>query len=233
MKSLGIEPIAERPTSVSVASSMLAFSLLAGLLLPAAPLLAQAAPAAPTTTAAAPAPQTPTVAVAPTPSRAGWFSDKRPLRVGDIVTIIVDEAVNSRERNTDNATKKRNQEMGLNLNVGETLKIGPQKGFQSGVGNTSQATGVADRSGGLSAVISVRVISMEPSGIARIKGEKIVGVDGRNQTIGVEGVIRPEDVQSDNTVYSSRVAESVISYKGKRIGPAKGILGGILSIFWP
>lgn len=196
-------------------------------------LSAQNPPAAPTTTAAAPAPQTPAVAVSTPMTRAGWFSDKRPLRIGDIVTIIVDESVNSRERNTDNATKKRNQEMGLNLNVGEAIKIGPQKGFQSGVGNTSQATGVADRSGGLSAVISVRVISMEPSGIAKIKGTKLVGVDGRNQSIDVEGVIRPEDVQADNTVFSSRVAESVISYKGKRIGPAKGILGGILSIFWP
>lgn len=196
-------------------------------------LSAQAAPAAPTTTAATPAPATPSVALSTPVTRAGWFSDKRPLRVGDIITIIVDEKVDSRERNTDNATKKRNQEMGLNLNVGEAVKIGPQKGFQSGVGNTSQATGVADRSGGLSAVISVRVVSMEPSGIAKVKGVKTVGVDGRNQTIDVEGVIRPEDVMADNTVYSSRIAESVISYKGKRIGPAKGILGGIISIFWP
>jgi flagellar L-ring protein precursor FlgH len=203
------------------------------LMILAGPLSAQAAPAAPTTTSAAPAPQTPAVAVAPVSSRAGWFSDKRPLRIGDIVTIIVDESVNSRERNTDNATKKRNQDMGLNLNVGEAVKIGPQKGFNSGLGNTSQATGQADRSGGLSAVISVRVIAMEPSGIAKVKGTKLVGVDGRNQTIEVEGVIRPEDVLSDNTVYSSRLAESVISYKGKRIGPSKGILGGILSIFWP
>ncbi len=194
--------------------------------------LAAQAPAAPTTTAAAPAP-TPTVAVAPPVSRAGWFSDKRPLRVGDIVTIVVDEAVNSRERNTDNATRKRNQDMGLNLTVGSAVKVGPQKGFNSGMGNTSQATGVADRSGGLSAVISVRVVSIEPTGIARIKGEKTVGVDGRNQLIGIEGVIRPEDVLSDNTVLSSRIAESVISYKGKRIGPSKGILGSILSIFWP
>lgn len=196
-------------------------------------LAAQNPPAAPTTTAATPAPATTAVAAAPGASRAGWFSDKRPLRVGDIVTIIVDEAVNSRERNTDNATKRRNQEMGLNLNVGEAVKIGPQKGFQSGVGNTSQETGVADRSGGLSAVISVRVISMEPTGIAKVKGVKTVGVDGRNQVIDVEGVIRPEDVMADNTVYSSRIAESVISYKGKRIGPSKGIIGGILSIFWP
>ena len=196
-------------------------------------LSAQAAPAAPSTTAA-PAPATqPAVQSAPFVSRAGWFSDKRPLRVGDIVTIVVDEAVNSRESQTENASKKRSQAMGLNLNVGSTVKIGPQKGFESGVNNDSRATGVANRTGGLTATISVRVVSIEPTGIARIKGDKTVGVDGRNQQIQLEGVVRPEDVNSDNTVYSSRIAESVITYKGKKIGPAKGILGSILSIFWP
>lgn len=196
-------------------------------------LLAQGAPAAPSTSAAGASATPPAVQAAPTVTRAGWFSDKRPLRVGDIVTILVDEAVNSRESQTENASKSRGQQMGLNLNVGEGVKIGPQKGFESGVANESKATGVANRTGGLHATISVRVVSIEPTGIARLKGEKTVGVDGRNQVIQIEGVVRPEDVNSDNTVYSSRIAESVISYKGKKIGPSKGILGSILSIFWP
>lgn len=199
----------------------------------AAALGAQAAPAAPSTTAAAPPATPPAVQAAPMVTRAGWFSDKRPLRIGDIVTIVVDEAVNSRESQTENASKSRGQQMGLNLNVGTDVAIGPQKGFQSGLSNDSKASGVANRAGGLTATISVRVVGIEPTGIAKLKGEKTVAVDGRNQLIQVEGVVRPEDVNSDNTVYSSRIAESVISYKGKKIGPGKGILGGILSIFWP
>lgn len=193
---------------------------------------AQAAPAAPSTAQPAPA-GAPAVQAAPVASRAGWFSDKRPLMVGDIVTIVVDEAVNASERQSQNAVSNRKQEMGLNLNVGTDLAIGPQKGFQSGVNNNSRNTADAGRQGDLTAVISVRVVSIEPSGIAHLKGEKTVGVDGRNQVIQVEGVVRPEDVSSQNTVPSSRIAESVISYKGKKIGPAKGILGSILSIFWP
>lgn len=193
---------------------------------------AQAAPAAPSTAQPAPA-GAPAVQAAPVAARAGWFSDKRPLMVGDIVTIVVDETVNASERQSQNAVSNRKQEMGLNLNVGTDLAIGPQKGFQSGVNNNSRNTADAGRQGDLTAVISVRVVSIEPSGIAHLKGEKTVGVDGRNQVIQVEGVVRPEDVSSQNTVPSSRIAESVISYKGKKIGPAKGILGSILSIFWP
>lgn len=196
-------------------------------------LTAQGAPPAPAATQApAPAGQ-PAVQTAPPVSRAGWFSDKRPLRVGDIVTIVVDETVNAHERQTENATKKRTNEMGLNLNVGTDIAIGPQKGFQSGLNQNSRANGEAGRGGDLTAVISVRVVSIEPTGMARLKGEKTVGVDGRNQVIQIEGVVRPEDLSSRNTVASSRIAESVITYKGKKIGPAKGILGSILSIFWP
>src|SRR5262245_3194215 len=106
-------------------------------------VVGQAAPAAPSTTAAGQPAATPAVQATPNVSRAAWFSDKRPLRVGDIVTIVVDEAVNSRESQTENASKRRNQEMGLNLNVGDAVKIGPQKGFESGVSNDSRATGVA------------------------------------------------------------------------------------------
>ena len=203
------------------------FSLLLG-----SPLAAQGAPPAPSATQA-PAPATSAVAVAPLASRAGWFSDKRPLRIGDIVTIVVDEAVSASERQNQTASARRSQSMGLNVNVSPSLKIGPAKGFESGVNNDSRNTGDAGRTGDLTATISVRVVSIEPTGIARIKGEKTVSVDGRNQVIQLEGVVRPEDLTSSNSVASSRIAESVISYKGKKIGPAKGILGSILSIFWP
>jgi flagellar L-ring protein precursor FlgH len=206
-------------------------SLCVSLLL-AGPLAAQGAPPAPAQSQAPQAPPS-ALAQAPVASRAGWFSDKRPLRVGDIVTIIVDEAVNAREQQHLNGTAKRSQQMGLNLNVGTPVAIGPQKGFESGVNNDSKSIGDAGRAGDLTATISVRVIAIEPTGIARLKGQKTVAVDGRNQVIELEGVVRPEDLSADNTVSSARIAESVISYKGKKIGPAKGILGGIISIFWP
>jgi flagellar L-ring protein precursor FlgH len=203
-------------------TGLLAVTSLAGQGGPPAPAATQAPPAAP-----------PAVASGPAISRAAWFSDKRPLRIGDIVTIVVDEAVNAREKQGVTAQAKRSQSMGLNVNVSPTLKVGPQKSFESGVDNSSHNTGEANRMGDLTAVISVRVVSIEPTGVAKLKGQKTVSVDGRNQVIELEGLVRPEDVSADNTVASSRIAESIISYKGKKIGPAKGILGSILSIFWP
>ena len=214
-------------------------ALLTALFLPAlgGPLRAQAgagaAPAPPAATQAPAGAAGPAVQATSLASRASWFSDRRPIRVGDILTVVIDEAVNARERQNLNAQSRRGQEMGLNLNVSPTVQVGPQKGFETKFDAASRNTAEANRTGDLTGIISVRVTAVEPTGAARIKGEKSVVVDGRKQVIDLEGVVRPEDVNAQNAVSSSRVAEAVISYKGKKIGPSKGILGSILSIFWP
>ena len=79
----------------------------------------------------------------------------------------------------------------------------------------------------------MHVTGLDATGNAKIEGNKKVIVDGRPQEVTIQGLIRPDDVGSDNTVSSSRVADAVITYKGKKIGPRQGILGKILSILWP
>ncbi len=211
--------------------------LAAGLWLLPAALSAQAAggaPPAPTTAQPQIQPAGPSLAQStPIAGRASWLTDRRPLRVGDIVTILVDETVDASERQAEQATANRSLKTGLGLNLDATIRLGPSKAFSSEMNNTSRSNGQANRGGDLTATIAVRVASLEPTGAARIDGEKTVSVDGRNQVIHLSGVIRPQDLNADNTVFSSRIAEAVISYKGKKIGAKKGILGSILSILWP
>jgi flagellar L-ring protein precursor FlgH len=117
--------------------------------------------------------------------------------------------------------------------VDSAVRIGPSKQFSVSHEATSNDVGQAGRSGDLVAVLSVHVTAIDPAGNAKIEGGKTVTVDGRTQEVKLSGLIRPDDVGSDNTVSSSRVADAVISYKGKKIGPRQGILGKILSILWP
>jgi len=197
------------------------------VLVPAA-LAAQAAPAAtPASTTAAPA------ATAPAVGRASWFTDRRPLRVGDILTIVVDEGVNARDQQSNSAVDNRSQDLSLNANVATTAALGPVKGFGTSANTSSRNDGIANRNNSLLTTISVRVTALEPTGTARIEGEKTVDANGSKQLVKVSGLIRPEDVAPDNLVSSSRIADAVITYKGKKLSAKKGILGGILSIFWP
>ncbi|MEP6571520.1 MAG: flagellar basal body L-ring protein FlgH [Gemmatimonadota bacterium] len=195
---------------------------------------APAQPPAPAATQApAAAPGQPSVQTATVAARASWFIDRRALRVGDLVTVVVDESVNASEREQNRASAARASNMGLGINIDDAVRLGPKKAFQTQANHQSQNDGQAGRTGDLTAVIAVRVTLLEPTGIARIEGERTITVDGRNQVVKLAGVIRPEDVNADNTVASSRIADAVISYKGKKMSPSKGILGSILSIFWP
>ena len=169
---------------------------------------------------------------APTAYRASWLADRRPLRVGDILTIVVDEQTSASERVSTTATGNRSQSAKLNAGIG-AVKLGPEKGFGTGMEASSRDDGAASRTGDLTAVLSVRVTELDPAGNARIEGQKTVTVDGRSQVVSLKGLVRPEDVTSSNLVQSSRIADATVDYKGKKIGPRQGILGKILSILWP
>lgn len=169
----------------------------------------------------------------PAPARASWLSDRRPLRVGDLLTVVIDEQVSARERSSTRGESRRGLEAELGLGIDSAVRIGPQKAFGSSLDAGSRQTGEADRRGDLTAVMSVRVVALEAGGLARVEGARVVSVDGRKQEFRLSGLVRAADVTSSNLIYSSRIAEAVISYKGKKLGPSKGILGGLLSVLWP
>lgn len=200
--------------------------LLAGML---AALAAGAAGAQQAADSAAPPP----APAGLSPTRASWVSDRMPLRVGDILTVVVDEQTAASERVSQVATGNRTQRTNLNAGIGDDVRLGPSKGFGTGMNSDSRDVGEAGRRGDLTAVLSVRVTAVEPNGVAHIEGHKEVTVDGRKQEITVQGLVRSEDIAASNYVLSNRIAESVITYRGKKIGPRQGILGRILSILWP
>lgn len=167
-------------------------------------------------------------------ARASWLSDRLLMRPGDIVTVYVDERTAAREHVGAVATGDHG--LTADLNAGLTnadARIGPQKSFGSGLRTNSRDLGDASRSGDLVAVLSVRVTAIAPDGNLQIEGKKQVTVDGRTQEITLKGAIRPQDVEAGNKVSSDRIADAVIGYKGKKIGPRLGIAGKILAMLWP
>lgn len=178
-----------------------------------------------------PAPTTRPVAFAG--SRAAWYSDRLPLRVGDLLTVVVDEQAAASERVSTVATADRAQRARLGINVDSAVRLGPSKDFSTGMNSSSRDIGESGREGALTAVLTVRVTTIDPFGVATVEGLKTVTVDGRVQEVRLKGLVRPEDVSASNLVSSSRIADAVINYKGKKIGPRAGILGKILSILWP
>jgi flagellar L-ring protein precursor FlgH len=168
-------------------------------------------------------------ATGPVAPNYSWFSDRRQLRVGDLITIVVDEQTRANEQVSTVANNNRKQAGSL------TGQIMPAKLSSIGIGYdaTSNNTGTSGRAGGLNATVTARITAVDANGVAHITGSRFVAIDGRKQEISLSGLIRPQDVGSGNMIASSRIADANISYKGKGISPKSGLFGKLLAAFWP
>lgn len=171
-----------------------------------------------------------TAAAAPVaPRRTSWVSGFMALRVGDLVTIVIDEEVLAREKAANSGSNQRSLNANLTLNTGTVDQYGLGANWNAQSKNNGEAT----RQGGLAGVMSATVVAVSAAGVATVKGHKTVSIDGRNQEMTLEGLVRPQDLTYNNVINSNRLADATITYKGKKMGPQQGIIGKVLSIVWP
>jgi flagellar L-ring protein precursor FlgH len=149
------------------------------------------------------------------------FSDDKAHRVGDILTIVINEnATAASQAATKNS---KNENLSYGPGTGPTaINLGP---IHFGLGNIpafglggtigSTASGSTSRSDNLSAQIEVVVKQILPNGNLVVEGTRQVGMNAETQTITLTGVVRPEDIAGNNTVQSPQVADAEIKYGGK------------------
>jgi flagellar L-ring protein precursor FlgH len=102
--------------------------------------------------------------------------------------------------------------------------------------NNYKGEGDTTRSSSLRASISAMVVEVLPSGVLRIEGEKIISVNQEEQIMVISGLVRTRDIDSNNNVQSTKIAQMRIDYYGKGIvGDAQreGWLSSILRKVWP
>lgn len=152
-------------------------------------------------------------------------SDRRASAVGDTITVLVaqvSESANSTQNSSRKATDVSGSIRGGSLNESGELGFG---GGYSGRGEVK-------RSERLVAQLSVTIEAVLPNGDYRILGTQRMHVNGEDTTIAVRGRIRPSDIQSDNSILSSRIADAEINYDGKGFvsrSAKPGILNRIFS----
>ncbi|MBL6808912.1 MAG: flagellar basal body L-ring protein FlgH [Litoricola sp.] len=148
-----------------------------------------------------------------------WFGEKKAYRVGDIVTVVLDESVDADTTTKNTASRKTKTDV---LSPLQLAKWGSPGGFLSSDLQeenevSSTGSGVIDQSATLKGTMTAQIVEVYPNGNLLIRGEKIVNFSSGSEVVQVKGIIRPEDIQPDNTVQSKRLASAQITYKG--VGP--------------
>src|SRR5262249_50957883 len=145
-------------------------------------------------------------------------SDVKARTAGDIVTIIIDEQTTA-EKNAETDLKRdssfsstlippnfekpdRLRKLLVNMNTS-----GTGKSDYTGNGKTTRT----DRATG---TITTRITRVLDNGNLVIEGRRVVKVNDETQTLVVSGIVRPYDVNPDNTVASSRIADGEVRIEG-------------------
>jgi flagellar L-ring protein precursor FlgH len=150
------------------------------------------------------------------------FADFRASQVGDLVTIDVDEnprAIGDASTQMDRQSSFQFGISGLfgltaalqtaypQLDPSRLVDMMSQSGFD-GSGNTHRGSNIR-------AQIAVRVRRVLPNGDLFVEGTKIMMVNEEELHIYVSGVIRPQDIEQDNSISSSRIADAEVEFTGR------------------
>jgi flagellar L-ring protein FlgH len=152
-----------------------------------------------------------------------FFNDQRAGRVGDILTVLVTVNDSAKTQNTTNTGITSSNAMGVPNFLGLESTLGkvlpgafdPSKMITTNTANASQGTGGINRTEQISLTIAAVVTQVLPNGNLVIEGKQEIRVNYEIRQLIVAGIVRPEDIQSDNTIDSSKIAQARISYGGR------------------
>ncbi len=162
------------------------------------------------------------------------FEDLRASRVGDIIQVLLVEQTDAVKSSKTEIDKDSKSSLPTPTILGRTSK---DFGLDIDSGHEFEGEGKSNQSNRLSGSIAVTVSQVLPNGNLRVQGEKWIQINQGSEYIRLKGIVRPSDVRSDNTVFSTHVADAKISYGGKGALSEANTTGWAIRFFmsplWP
>lgn len=149
------------------------------------------------------------------------FADKRAVGIGDLVTVVVQENNSaSKDKNT-----KTSKSSGMDASIAAFLyspaasglltKNGQMPAMKWNSKNTFDGGGSINNTEQMVARIAVRVVDVLPNRNLVIEGTRDSAFSGEQQTIVLRGVVRPDDIAANNTIFSYNIADASIRFVAK------------------
>ncbi len=162
------------------------------------------------------------------------YTEKRARRIGDVITVIIQENTNATQAAGSQYQKAGSVAVGAGMGVGSIGQnvLNSTNNIGLGASSSHQGQGTSSGSTTITGEMTAKIISVLPSGNYLVEGTRYVEVNEDKQTVEVTGEIRPDDISSENTISSLRIANAKIKLTGT--GPASetanpGLLTRVLS----
>ena len=193
------------------------------------------------------------VAVVPVPAGNGaiyqagyersWFEDMRARRVGDMLTIKLAEKTDAKKSATTDISKSNSNSVTNPTLLGTTPQFSVpgvlplasnsnnNLAFALASEHEFSGDGESEQNNELTGDITVTVIEVLPNGYLMVRGEKRIGINQGNEYVKVSGIVRPADIDSTNTVLSTRLADPTIVYVGDGAVADSNVMGWLAKFF--
>jgi flagellar L-ring protein FlgH len=144
---------------------------------------------------------------------AGLYEGARARAVGDPLTIVLVERMQA----SKSAGSQLDSKGGFGLTPPATGALSLFKESDASVSGKRNFNGIgtADQANALSGEISVTVAEVLPNGTMVVQGQKTMTLNRGDEFIQIRGIVRPADVDANNRVLSTRVADARIAYTGR------------------
>jgi flagellar L-ring protein precursor FlgH len=149
-----------------------------------------------------------------------FFKDQRAHQVGDLLTVTVNINDTAQFANETQRSRKNTTDANVTNFFGKnTFPMGnvtmPGSLLNADSAASSDGKGTINRTDALTTNVAAVVTQILPNGNMVVEGKQEIRVNFEMRELIVAGIVRPEDIQSDNTIDSTKIAEARIAYGGK------------------
>jgi flagellar L-ring protein precursor FlgH len=152
-----------------------------------------------------------------------FLRDQRAAQVGDLVTILVAVADDAQLQNRTQSTRTNTASLSAPNLLGRAAStnrilpnsVNPATLLNTDSSNVGNGQGEVRRNEAINLRVAATVLQNLPNGNLVVAGRQEVRVNNELRELSIQGVLRPQDIASDNTVRHDRLAEARIAYGGR------------------
>lgn len=165
------------------------------------------------------------------------FENSVARRIGDTLTIRLNESTNASKSSSTTTKKASSAEISGPTVAGRPVTVNGVEVLSGGMDSETAFDGQGDssQSNKLSGEITVTVAQRLANGNLLVRGQKWIAINQGKEYVRVQGIVRPIDIDPDNSISSLKVADAMISYGGKGTladANAPGLLARFFNSKW-
>jgi flagellar L-ring protein FlgH len=161
------------------------------------------------------------------------FSDLKARRVGDVLTIVLNEATNASKSATTTTAKTTTVANSAPTIFGQSMTVRGRPILSTTLNGSDAFSGAGSsaQSNSLAGSLTVTVIDVQANGNLVVQGDKTLKLNQGDEVVHISGVVRSADIATNNTVTSDKLADARISYSGKGVVDSSNRMGWLARFF--